>query len=363
MAMSSKIGLGVVGLSAERGWFARAHLPALAKLPEFEIRGLAASSIESARAAADKYGVAFATSDPAELAARPDVDVVVVSVKVIDHRTPVEAALRAGKHVFCEWPLGTGVAQAKAMADLAQSRGVRGFVGLQARFQPAVAYVRDLIVQGYVGKVMSTSIISQATGGPTGGQPAPLDQLFYLDRANGGGMLNIPLAHTLDGLCSLFGELAQAKATLAVQRPTATVAETGASVPVTTPDAAAITGTFENGAVASLHYRTSGFGTGFHWEINGEEGALLVTAPRGHLQLAALRVFRVKEPGGSFVEQPVPDAYRFEDLALDDPASALGRQYRAMAIDLASGSTTVASFDHAVRRHQMLNDLEEDALL
>jgi hypothetical protein len=62
----NKIRIGVVGLSAKRGWAAEVHVPALARLPQFEIRGLAASSKESAKAAAEKFGVAFFTDDPAD---------------------------------------------------------------------------------------------------------------------------------------------------------------------------------------------------------------------------------------------------------------------------------------------------------
>jgi len=358
----SRIGVGVVGLSAQRGWFAQAHMPALAHLPQFEIRGLAASTPDTAHAAAEKYGVAFATDDPAELAARPDIDLVVVSVKVVHHRAPIEAALGAGKHVFCEWPLGTGLGEAEAMAALARARGVRGFVGLQARFQPGVMYVRDLIAQGYVGQVRSTSIIAQGGGGARGGQTVPQNQLFYLDRHSGGGMLNIPMGHTLDGVCGLFGELTGAKATLLVQRPTATVAETGESTPVTAPDAAAITGVLENGAVASFHYRTPLIGTGFHWEINGDAGALLVTAPRGHLQLAPLRVFGVQAADQPFAELPIPPDYAFADLDTSSMSSAMGHLYRSLADDLATGAEAVASFDHAVTRHRMIDGIERAAL-
>ena len=61
---------------------------------------------ESAEVAARHYGVPLAFSDPAELARHPDVDLVTVSVKVPDHYQPVMAAIEAGKHVYCEWPLG-----------------------------------------------------------------------------------------------------------------------------------------------------------------------------------------------------------------------------------------------------------------
>lgn len=354
---NDKIRIGVVGLSAQRGWAAQSHMPALAQLPQFEVRGLCASSTQSAKAAAEKFGVPFFTDEPTELAARDDIDLVVVAVKVVEHRAPVDAALNAGKHVLCEWPLGTSLADAEAMAALARAKGVRGFVGLQARFQPGVMYVRDLIRDGYVGEVLSTSIIAQG-GGPRGGRPVPQAQAFSLDRRNGGGMLNIPMGHTLDGLCHLFGELTQVKSTLAVRQPTATIVETGETVPVTAPDMAAVSGVFENGAVAAINYRTGARGSGFHWEIDGDKGALLVTAPMGHLQLAELKVFGAKDPGRPFTELPIPGAYAFGGLALAETGSAVGRLYEALATDLTTGSSTVATFDDAVRRHRMIAAME-----
>jgi predicted dehydrogenase len=55
----NKIGVGIVGLSAKRGWANLAHVPALRKLPDFELRGLTASSRHSAQEAAAKFGVPF----------------------------------------------------------------------------------------------------------------------------------------------------------------------------------------------------------------------------------------------------------------------------------------------------------------
>jgi predicted dehydrogenase len=77
--MNSKIGLGIVGLSATGGWTSLAHVPALANLADYEIRGLVASTPTSAKAAADKYGVRFWTDSSAKLASRPEIDLVVVA--------------------------------------------------------------------------------------------------------------------------------------------------------------------------------------------------------------------------------------------------------------------------------------------
>src|SRR5438270_12907481 len=97
----SKLGVGIIGVSATRGWAATAHIPALQALPNYEIRAVSASSAESAQAAGEAFGVSAVFADHEKLVSRPDVDVVLVTVKVPHHRELVSAALAAGMAVYC----------------------------------------------------------------------------------------------------------------------------------------------------------------------------------------------------------------------------------------------------------------------
>src|SRR5438045_2417418 len=155
MAMGGKIRVGIVGASASRGFASIAHVPALQALSQFEIAAVCTSRQETAEAAARHYGVPLAFSDPAQLAAHADVDLVTVSVKVPDHLSPVMAAIEAGKHVYCEWPLGRDSDEAARMLDAAESRDIRHAVGLQGQMSPAINFVKDLIADGYVGRVLT----------------------------------------------------------------------------------------------------------------------------------------------------------------------------------------------------------------
>ena len=133
----SRLGVGIIGVNPTRGWASTAHIPALRALPNYEITALSAQSAESAHAAGEAFGVTQVFSDHEQLVTRPDVDLVAVTVKVPHHRELVSAALAAGKAVYCEWPLGRNVDDARAMAALAAEKGVRTIVGLQARQAPA----------------------------------------------------------------------------------------------------------------------------------------------------------------------------------------------------------------------------------
>src|SRR5438445_9079523 len=113
-----KIGVGIIGLSAQGGWAAVAHVPALQAIHDFELRALSASSQDSAKAAASKYNVPLYFDNATALAQRPEVDLVIVSVKVPEHYVLVEEAIRAGKMVYCEWPLARNLSEAEALLKL-----------------------------------------------------------------------------------------------------------------------------------------------------------------------------------------------------------------------------------------------------
>src|SRR5437867_11960293 len=117
--IESTLGVGIIGVSPLRGWAATAHIPALRALPGYEIRARSGHSAESAREAGEVFGVSAVFSDPKQLVSQPDIDVIAVTVKVLHHRELVSAALAAGKAVYCEWPLGRDLDDARAMATLA----------------------------------------------------------------------------------------------------------------------------------------------------------------------------------------------------------------------------------------------------
>jgi predicted dehydrogenase len=187
---ASTLGVGIIGVSPVRGWPATAHIPALRALPNYEIRALSAHSAESARAAGEAFGVSAVFSDHEQLVAQPDIDVVAVTVKVPHHRELVSAALAAGKAVYCEWPLGRDLDDARAMAALAAEQGVRTVVGLQARQAPAIERVQELLSDGYVGEVLSTSMVGLSVLGDVLVQP----NAYMLDKTNGPTCLRSPSA-------------------------------------------------------------------------------------------------------------------------------------------------------------------------
>src|SRR6266705_3628931 len=211
----STLGVGIIGVSPVRGWAATAHIPALRALPSYEIRALSAHNAESARAAGNVFGVRTVFSDHEQLVTQPDIDVVAVTVKVPHHRALVSAALAAGKAVYCEWPLGRDLDDARAMAALAAEHGVRTVVGLQARQAPAIEFVQELLSGGYVGEVLSTTMIGLSVPGDVVVQA----NAYMLDKINGANVLTIAVGHSLDILNYVLGEFADLSAVSNLRRP------------------------------------------------------------------------------------------------------------------------------------------------
>jgi predicted dehydrogenase len=222
-----------------------------------------------------------------------------------------------------------------------------------------VAYVRDLIEQGYVGEVLSTTLIGSGMGwGPT---VEPFNA-YLNDKKNGATMLSIALGHTADALCYCLGEVRELSATMAMRRQTFTIAETGESKPMTAEDQVAVTGLLEGGAAFSIHYRGGvSRGTNLLWEINGSEGDLQLTATGGQAQIWEIDVRGGKGAQSSLEILPVPKRYRWSPPQDPGPSTNLAQAYARFARDYREGTHFCPTFEDAVTRHRMLNAIETAA--
>src|SRR3989441_7263810 len=247
----STLGVGIIGVSSVRGWATTAHIPALRALPNYKIRALSGHTAESARAAGQAFGVSRVFSDHERLVTQPDIDVVAVTVKVPHHRELVSAALDAGKAVYCEWPLGRDLDDARAMAALAAEQGVHTVVGLQARQAPAIEFVQELLRDGYVGEVLSTTMVGLSVPGDIVVKP----NAYMLDKNNGANLLTIALGHSLDTLNYVLGEFADLWAASDLRRPLISIEGTGEQIVKTAGDQIARIGTLTSGGAAKVHIR------------------------------------------------------------------------------------------------------------
>jgi predicted dehydrogenase len=319
------------------------------------MRALSASSAESARAAGEAFGVSAVFSDHEQMVIQPDIDLVAVTVKVPHHRELVSAAVSAGKAVYCEWPLGRDLDEARAMAALAAGHGVRTVVGLQARQAPAIEFVRQLLRDGYVGEVLSTTMIGLSIPGDVVVQA----NAYMLDKTNGANVITIPLGHSLDTLNYVLGEFTSLSAVSGLRRPVITIEETGEQIVKTAADQIAVVGTLASGATASIHIREAvAGGSGFLWEINGTEGTLRVTADAAVPEIVPLTVAGARgpsEPAELAVQAALTQKWPALTSLEGAPVYNVGRAYAAFAADIDNGTHTVPDFADAVRRHEVID--------
>ncbi len=350
------IRVGFIGLNPGIHWAATAHIPALKALADdFVVVGVANTSLASARKAADAFGLPHAFENAQALVNSPEIDLVVVTVRVPHHYELVTAALNAGKHVYCEWPLGNGLTEARELADLAEAKGVVAAVGTQMRVAPEVEYLRQLIADGYVGEVLSTTLIGSGNSwGPT----TDANHSYLYDTANGATMLTIPLAHTLAGVQEVLGGVADLDARLLNRRKTVSVTETKESLPFSSHDQVLVQGSLASGAAISIHYRGGmARGTNLLWEINGTEGDIQVTGANGHGQIVQLSI-RGARGDSAELEPLTPPSSAYEGWPGESIPRNVARVYDLVAQDIRTGTRSAPSFRDAVALHGIIDAIE-----
>ena len=240
---------GLIGASVSGTWSARVHLPAVQASSEVELTAVCTTRADSAEAARRAYGARLAFDDYRKMVASPEIDAVAVVVRVPSHYAPTKAALEAGKHVYCEWPLGRTTAEAEELAALAKANGLVTAVGLQARVNPAVMHMKELVEAGYVGEIMAVHVSLMREGVLT----RPSNRTWQRDAELGANTLTIANGHTMDAMRFVAGDFARLSAVVATQAKQWLDTGSNTWLDVTSPDNILVSGRLANGAVASVH--------------------------------------------------------------------------------------------------------------
>jgi predicted dehydrogenase len=359
----AKLRVGIVGANPDRGWGTTVHVPALRALPEeFEISAVCTTRQDSAAETARRFGVARAYDDYQALVRDPDVAIVAVCVKAPSHRGPVMAALEAGKHVYCEWPLAVDAAEARDMLALAKRKGVRHIVGLQARGSPVFRRVKDLVENGYLGGVVSANLhVAIPGGGPI---RADVAGAYTANRASGATTMTIHGGHSLDAFCFCLGDFRTLSGTVATQFTETTIAETGETIPKDAPDQVVVNGVLEGGTVAAVHINGGTLaGQGIVFRIHGSEGTLIVRHDGEYgVQMADVALWgaRIGEP---LSELEIPAEYRTLPRGDLSPSSYnVAHLYRQLADGIRGGADIGPGFDLALKRHLLLEAIDRSSV-
>jgi len=352
MAQFNPIRVGLIGAGGR--WGPRAHAPALKGVPETELYALCTAHADTARAAADKLGVPLAYGNDKKLNVDEQVEAVAVAVRVPAHYELTKNAIDAGKHVFCEWPLGANTKEAEDLAALARQKKVRTMVGLQRRASPAYLYMRDLIEEGYVGQVLAVNMTLMTSGVLT----RTSDRTWQRDVTLGANTLTITFGHVFDAMCMVVGELTELSAMISTQVAQWFETDTKKYVDVTSPDNIAVHGRLENGAIVNAFCGVHPYhGSGHRLEIYGRDGTLAMIGggEGGGEQQRKIRGGRKDDK--ALQELTVPEQFKWvpEAVRNDGPAYEVGQMWVKFAGAIRTGSAIESDFDHAVRRHRTLD--------
>ena len=287
--MRKRVGIAVVGF----GWMGQAHSRSYARIPSlFAERSanpelvVCADSVPARReqAVAD-FGFRESVGDWRSAVEHRDVDVVVVTAPNMLHVEIVETACAAGKHVFCEKPVGGTPEQTARAAAAARRAGLITGVGYNYRFAPLVGYAKELVDGGKLGTIVGYRgrFFSMYGNDPLG----LLSWRFLQDEA-GYGVSTDLLSHAVDLAHMLVGpirRLVGTRATTIAERPLPRPGEgthygrgspgdpTGA---VTNEDYAAMLVEFENGAAGTFEASRVLVGpeSEMAFELYGTDGAV-----------------------------------------------------------------------------------------
>jgi predicted dehydrogenase len=222
-AARRRLGIGLVGF----GWLGQAHsrslrrIPTLFPDPGFDAELVVCSDTSAARReqAVRAFGYRRGAGDWRGVMDDIAVDIVFVAAPNMLHLELIEAAAQAGKHIFCEKPVGGTPAQTVRAERAARRAGVITGVGYNYRWAPLVRHAAALIADGGLGEITNYRgrFLSMYGSDPLG----PLSWRFLIDQAGHGASTDL-LSHAVDLATMLIGPVARVvgtTATFITERP------------------------------------------------------------------------------------------------------------------------------------------------
>lgn len=294
-------GIGIIGC----GFIGKVHALAYQTLGYYydpppavlKVIGVCAARPETAEAAASKVGAVFGTTSVDELLARNDIQIISVCTPNHLHRHHVLAALKAKKHVYCDKPLASTMDDAREMvAVAAEYPELVTQMTFQYRFAPATLRAKQLVEEGFLGRVFSFRCEYLHAGYID--PERPLSWRMDEKRGGGGSLFDLG-SHAIDLMTHLAGDCNRVSASLRTfiaERPV----EKGSrkKAPVTVDDVSWLRMEMANGAVGTVEASRMATGTNdeLRFEIHGSKGAL-----RWNLMDPAwLEAYDTRDPDGDY---------------------------------------------------------------
>jgi predicted dehydrogenase len=300
--MADKVRVAVLGAA---NFSVVAHIPGVNAHPQGEVVALYSRDLARAQEMAARAGVPEATDDLGALLARDDVHAVTVPSSNDNHYTYTMAALRAGKHVFCEKPMALNQQLAAEMTREARQRRLVNQIAFIFRYTYCVEAVRRLVSEGAIGRPHYVSIEQQ---GYSWSRSRGATWRTYA-AIHGAGQLGEMGSHCFDVVNFTCGPAAGPIAELAAVAhtvPRTVEGADGTQQPVETLDMASCLLRTDRGLQGQIitsrctpsHSQLGGMGAVV---VTGDEGAVLANFTRGDRE-----ILRRLKTGGQWEDEPLP---------------------------------------------------------
>lgn len=288
MKMTKSIRVGVIGM----GWMGTVHSRAYRSISDrFGDAGISVSLVacadEVATRALDaqaRFGFKRSTTNWRDVVADPEIEVVVIATSNNTHLEIIQTAATAGKHVFCEKPVGRNPQETAAAHRAAQANSIFTAVGYNYRWVPLVRYARQLILDDKLGQIThfrGRFLVDY------GSDPNGVLSWRYQREVSGWGTLGDIMSHVIDMAHMLVGPLSRVvshQKQFISQRPLAapgtgthfSVGGQGPKGKVTNEDYVSALAQFSNeaSAVFEVCRVAKGHDCELALEVNGTKGAL-----------------------------------------------------------------------------------------
>ena len=255
MNATGNLQVGVIGA----GRIGQVHAEHLAqRIPGAELVAIADVRKGAAEACAARLRIPTCSNDPETLLKDPSIDTVVICSSTDTHSALIEAAARAGKHIFCEKPIDFDLQRIRLALSAVEQAGVKLQIGFNRRFDPSFSHIHDTVISGGVGTPHVVRITSR--------DPAP-PPIEYI-RVSGGIFLDMSI-HDFDMARYMAGSEVTSVYAVGAVNVDPGIGEAGDI------DTAVVTLTFENGVIATIdNCRQAVYGYDQRVEVFGSGGVI-----------------------------------------------------------------------------------------
>jgi myo-inositol 2-dehydrogenase/D-chiro-inositol 1-dehydrogenase len=229
---------------------------------------------------------------------------VVVTAPPDQHAAIASAALEAGKHVLCEKPLTSTLAEARSLLEQAQASGLVHAVDQWLRYTPGSLWTRELLADGAIGWPLSLvdsmhPNVSEYFANPN---VSPNKNAWFANRARGGGFFLAGAPHLLDRLLWYFGPPTWVAGYVHTTIPEVMLPD-GSRLHCDAPDSFSALVSFADRPLAVVQCApTAAAGTTLRLEIHGTHGSILLM---GDPASATVKIARGRD--ADYADAPVPE--------------------------------------------------------